>query len=77
VSLIFLIFVFADYVQRMAFHAQLLECYAKRHGYIMIPNVVHPNCAGPEWEEYSICWSRMCSMSKEFFCARGLMRSNT
>lgn len=60
----FFLFFSLDYVQRMAFHAQLLECYAKRHGYIMIPNVVHPKCTGPEWEEYSICWSRMCSMSK-------------
>jgi hypothetical protein len=47
----------------MALHAALLECYAKKHGYIMIPNVVHPNCATEEWKPYSICWSRMCSMS--------------
>lgn len=50
----------------MALHAQLLECYAKKHGYIMIPNVVHPKCDGPEWKEYSICWSRMCSMKNYF-----------
>ena len=50
----------------MAFHAQLLECYAKKHGYIMIPNVVHPNCDGPDWKDYSICWSRMCSMKNYF-----------
>ena len=51
---------------RMALHAQLLECYAKKHGYIMIPNKVHPMCEGPEWKEYSICWSRMCSMKNYF-----------
>merc|ERR1712000_508515 len=33
-----------DYLTRMALHAQLLECYAKKHGYIMIPNKVHPMC---------------------------------
>jgi hypothetical protein len=52
-----------DYLKRMALHATLLECYAKKHGYIMIPNVVHPNCDTEEWKPYSICWSRMCSMS--------------
>ena len=50
----------------MALHRTLVECYAKKHGYIMIPNVIHPNCDNEDWKDYSICWTRMCSMKNYF-----------